>query len=254
MKKTISILISAALFASLLCPAFFAGADPLPTSACVSGLTARFTAGEDVIGNIAIEADVTGVEADEYFNVSIYVSVDDISDQPDGSVDPMTFRLFKAANCLSDGRLSINMAGSIEKLIGKCVVCVQIPNRGDGNDWVCAYIEAPLTVASGEEGETETVWAPAGFNAAEWLEANGGEIFSVDGMKISGWKNADGSELGDAAIPLTGLSVEAEWEPITGYLLGDLDFDGVHTVADSLIALRISVKLIEPSELEKRIG
>ena len=73
-------------------------------------------------------------------------------------------------------------------------------------------------------------------------------------MKISGWKNADGSELGDAAIPLTGLSVEAEWEPITGYLLGDLDFDGVHTVADSLIALRISVKLIEPSELDKRIG
>lgn len=254
MKKTISIIIFAALCASLICPALFAGADPLPTSACVSGLTARFTAGEGAIGSIAIEADVTGVEAEEYFNVSIYVSVDDISNQPDSSVDPMAFRLFKAANCVSGGRLSINMAGSTDKLTGKCAVCVQIPNRGDGNDWVCAYLEAPLSVSSGAEGETQTVWAPAGFNAAEWLNENCKDLFTNGDMTVTGWKSADGASLADTAIPLTGLSAEAEWGASGGYLLGDMDFDGVHTVIDSLTVLRIAVKLIEPSELDKRIG
>lgn len=254
MKKTISILIAAALCASLLFPAFIVGADPLPTSACVSGLTARFTPGEGAIGSIAIEADAADISDDEYINVSVYADVEDISGQPDSSTDPMTFRLFKASSCVSGGKLSISMAGSLEKLIGKCVVCVQIPNRGDNNDWVCAYIEAPLTVASGNEGETETVWAPAGFNAAEWLNENCKDLFSNGDMTVTGWKSADGTLLSDTSIPLTGLSVEAELGPSSGYLLGDMDFDGVHTVMDSLTVLRIAVKLIEPSELDKRIG
>ena len=104
MKKAISIIIFAALCASLFCPAFFAGADPLPTSACVSGLTARFTAGEDVIGSIAIEAAVEGVADDEYFNVSVYTSVSDISAVPDSSVEPMAFRLFKPHNLILNRR------------------------------------------------------------------------------------------------------------------------------------------------------
>lgn len=254
MKKAVSIIIFAALCASLICPAFAAGADPLLTSACVSGLTARFTAGEEGIGSIAIVADVEGISENEYFNVSIYVKVEDIADQPDGSVDPMAFRLFKASNVVSGGKMSITMAGSVDKLLGKCVICVQIPNRGDNNDWVRAYLEAPLTVASGAEGETQTVWAPAGFNAAEWLNENCKDIFSNGDMVITGWKSADGTSLADTAIPLTGLSAEAEWGQSGGYLLGDMDLDGVHTVADALAALRISVKLVEPSELDKRIG
>lgn len=254
MKKTISVVLLTAVIAALLCPAFAAGADPLPTSSCITGLTARFAPGEDGIGVIAVEADAEGVSADEHINVSVYVSVGDISNQPDGSATPVTFRLFKAENCVSGGRLYIGVNGSVEKLTGKCAVCVQIPNRGENNDWVCAYLEAPITAASGADGETKTVWAPAGFGAAEWLDANCGELFESEGMKITGWENSDGSGLGEAAIPLTGLSVAAQWEPENGYLLGDLDFDGVHTVADALLVLRIAVRLAEPSALDKRVG
>ena len=254
MKKTVSIILAAALCALSVCPAPFAGADPLPTSACLSGLTARFTPGDGAVGTIAIEADADGIAAGEYINVSIYVSVGDISDVPGGAAEPLTFRLFKAENCVSGGRLAVSVNGSVEKLLGKCAVCVQIPNRGENNDWVRAYLEAPLTAASGEDGETKTIWAPAGFAAEEWLNANGAELFERDSMKISGWKNADGSPLGDAAIPLTGLSVEAQWEPENGWLLGDLDFDGVHTVSDALAALRIAVRLQEPNALDMRIG
>ena len=250
MKKIIAFIIAAAL----LCPAIAAAADGLPTSECVSGLTARYTAGEDVIGNIAIQADVEGVADNEYFNVSIYTSVDDISSAPNGSVDPITFRLFKAADCVSGGKLNIDMAGSLEKLIGKCVVCVQIINRCSNNDWVRAYIEAPLTVEPGYDGgETQTVWAPAGVNAAEWLSENAGALFEREDMKITGWNGAGGA-LGETTVSLEGMTVFPTWEPINGYLLGDMDFDGVHTVMDSLTVLRIAVKLTEPSELDKRIG
>lgn len=254
MKRFVSIIISALICASPFFPAFAAGAEPLPTSSCVTGLTARFTPGEGDIGVIAIEADAEGVAEGEYINVSVYASVPDIAGQPDGSSTPVTFRLFKAENCVSSGRLSISVNGSVEKLTGKCAVCVQIPNRGENNDWVCAYLEAPVTAASGAEGETKTVWAPAGFAAAEWLDANCADAFSAEGMKITGWKNADGSDLGDAEIPLTGISVGAQWAPEKGYLLGDLDYDGVHTVADALAALRIAAKLAEPDDLEKRVG
>lgn len=253
MKKVISIIIVAVVFGAMLCPAF-ASAEAAPTSYSIKNMTARFTPGEDAVGTIAIEADADGIAADEYINVSIYASVGDISDVPGGAADPLTFRLFKAENCVSGGRLSITVNGSVEKLLGKCAVCVQIPNRGENNDWVRTYLEASLTAASGAEGETKTIWAPAGFAAEEWLNANGAELFERDSMKISGWKNADGSPLGDAAIPLTGLSVEAQWEPTKGWLLGDLDYDGVHTVADALAALRIAAKLAEPDDLDKRVG
>ncbi|MBO4933809.1 MAG: dockerin type I repeat-containing protein [Clostridia bacterium] len=253
MKKVISIIIAAVVFGAVLCPAF-ASAEAVPTSYSIKNMTARFTPGDGAVGTIAIEADAEGIAAGEYINVSIYVSVGDISDVPGGAAEPLTFRLFKAENCVSGGRLAVSVNGSVEKLLGKCAVCVQIPNRGENNDWVCAYLEAPLTAASGEDGETKTIWAPAGFAAEEWLNANGAELFERDSMKISGWKNADGSPLGDAAIPLTGLSVEAQWEPENGYLLGDLDFDGVHTVSDALAALRIAVRLQEPGELDMRVG
>lgn len=250
MKKVIAFIIAVAL----LCPAIAAAADGLPTSECVSGLTARYTAGEDVIGNIAIEADVEGVAENEYFNVSIYASVDDISSAPNGSVEPITFRLFKAADCVSDGKLSIDMAGSLEKLIGKCVVCVQIPNRGANNDWVRAYIKAPLTVEPGYNGgEAQTVWAPAGVNAAEWLSENAGTLFEREDMKITGWNDANGV-LGETTVSLEGMTVSPTWEPINGYLLGDMDFDGKHTVPDALSALRIAARLSVPNEIEKRIA
>ena len=251
MKKTVSVIIAAVMLGALLCPALVS-AEAAPTSSSIKNMTARFTPGEGAVGTIAIEADAEGIAADEYINVSIYASVGDISGVPGGS-EPLTFRLFKAENCVSGSRVYISVNGSTEKLLGKCAVCLQIPNRGEGNDWVRAYLEAPLTASSGD-GETKTVWAPAGFGAAEWLAENASEAFSRDDMKITGWKNADGSPLGDAAIPLTGLSVEAQWEPTDGYLLGDLDFDGVHTVNDALIALRIAVKLVEPSPLEARVG
>ena len=115
MKKTVSIILAAALCALLLCPAPFAGADPLPTSACLSGLTARFTPGDGAVGTIAIEADAEGIAAGEYINVSVYASVGDISDV---SGEPVIFRIFKADDSVSGGRLSIAATGPIEKLLG----------------------------------------------------------------------------------------------------------------------------------------
>ena len=86
-------MLAAALCALLICPAPFAGADLLPTSACVSGLTARFTPGDGAVGVIAIEADAEGIAAGEYINVSVYASVGDISAV---SGEPVTLRIFNA--------------------------------------------------------------------------------------------------------------------------------------------------------------
>ena len=255
MKKLISMILLSAVLTALLCVPLGAGAEPLPTSASVSGLSARFTMGGEGYGVLDIAADVTEVSDEEYFTVFVYTDVTDINDPSEGSnKNPLTFRTFKARNVVSDGALSITVDYLAEKLTGKCAVCVQIPNRGDNNDWVRAYIEAPLTAFDPQSGETETLWAPAGAGAAEWLRDNAGDAFACEGMMIAGWTAADGSDLGDAAIPLTGMTVNAEWQPVNGYLLGDMDFDGVHTVADALAALRISVKLHEPNKAEKVIA
>ena len=254
MKKLCSFVIMTVMLASLLCPALSAAADPIPTQLCVTNLTARFIAGEGGMGDIVIEADVDGVEPAEYFNVAVYTSVDDITDPSDNSTKPhMGFRIFKAETYVSEGKLRIEWGCAMRNLTGKCAVCVQIPNRGPDNEWVNVFLEVPLTADSGA-GETETVWAPAGFVASEWLEANCGDIFSRENMELTGWKNADGSGLGDAVIPITGLGVTAQWKRVGGYLLGDLDFDGEHSVVDALMALRIAARLAEPDEIDAIVG
>ena len=247
MKKVCSLITLAIMLAALCSQALFAAADPIPTQDCVTNLTARFTAGEDGMGSILIEADVENVGSGDYFNVAVYNSVEDIADPGNNSTNPqVTFKVFSADKAVTDGKLAIELKLAMRYLTGKCAVCVQIPGRGDGNEWVKAFLEVRLTADSGA-GETKTVWAPVGFNASEWLAENCAELFSRENLELTGWKNSDGTELGDAVIPLTGLSVTAQWYGENAYLLGDLDFDGEHSVIDSLMALRITVGLAEPT-------
>lgn len=254
MKKVCSFILMTVMLAALFCPALFAAADPIPTQLCVTNLTARYIAGEGKMGVIVIEADVDSVESDDNFQFAVYTSVEDIADPSDNSTKPpMGFYSRSAERCVSEGKLRYEQRCSADNLKNKCVVRVQITNRGTENEWVNAFIEVPLTADSGA-GETKTVWAPAGFNASEWLAENCGDMFSRENMALTGWKNADGTELGDAAIPLTGLNVTAQWERTGGYLLGDLDFDGEHTIIDALMALRISAKLVEATDLEAIVG
>ncbi|MBQ9557059.1 MAG: dockerin type I repeat-containing protein [Clostridia bacterium] len=254
MKKVCSLITLAIMLAALYCPALFAAADPIPTQFCVTNLTARFIAGEGDMGSILIEADVENVESGDYFNVTVYNSVEDISDPTNNSTNPqVAFKIFSSDTYVSDGKLTIEMKLAIRYLTGKCAVCVLIPGRGDGNEWVRAFLEVPLTADSGA-GETKTVWAPVGFNASEWLAENCGDLFSRENLELTGWKNSDGTELGDAVIPLTGLSVTAQWYGENAYLLGDLDFDGEHSVVDALTALRIAVGLAEPDDIQAIVG
>ena len=169
MKRIITFILAAAL----LCPALVARADGAPTSECVSGLTARYSAGEDGYGSLNVEADVTGVSPDEYVAVTVYSDVVDVTDPPgETNRDPLTFRTFRASGVIADGKLAITLNYLTEKLTGVCVLCVQIPNRGENNDWVRVCVEAKLTADPDfEGGEPKTVdglKVQSGFRTLDW--------------------------------------------------------------------------------------
>lgn len=223
---------------------------PLITSQCISDMTAIYY-GTPEKGQLVITADVENISDSEYVIVQVYANVKDISNPSNGLMNSFITMKMIMAKDIKDGKLNYTINYETNKLQGKCVVCLQIPNRGDSNDWVKEYMCVPFTCCSGiGDGKTETVSVPVGFPLGKWLKDNASLLpkFENEGYEISDWSGSEGGEPLDdeTVVTLSGGTVHAIWAEAIHK--GDLDNDGSVTVSDALTALRISVKLIKADE------
>lgn len=246
MKRTMAIITAILMLTALVCPTLAAYADAQPTSACVTNLVARYEN-----GTLTVTADVTGIEDSELVCLKVY---GDAADLTDSSAEIITFAPYTASVVVADGKLTIDRDYAPEKFVNKCVACIQVMNRGDGNDWVCAWIEAPVTLEPNFEGETaQSGWAVMGSSVSEWLAVNAVDVFTREKFNFDHWaKDTDGTEIGDDVVLPAGYTAYAAWK-IRG-LKGDMDFDGSVTVTDALIALRIASKLAVATDAELIVG
>jgi len=217
------------------------------TTQCISELSAIYTVTEGEYGKLDITANAVDVAEDEYVTITVYASADSVEDPSNsGENGILTMRTVLAKDIIADGKLAYKIDYLSAKLTEKCVVCVQVANRGTENDWAKAYVEVPIKLVTDAYGKVvKEFLAPTGSNIIEWVEDNKGEIDTNDNWNVFlGWKTEDDIVIEDGSlIPITGLSAVSRW-----WYFGDLDFDGAITVADSLIALRVAARLDEPTD------
>lgn len=240
MKKLIAFLVVICILSGSATVVFAESAKP--TTQCISDLSAIYTVTEGEYGRLDITANATDVADDEYVTITVYSSADSVEDPSNGGTNGLlTMRTVVAKEVITNGKLSYTVDYVSAKLIEKCVVCIQISNRGTENDWVKAYVQVPIRLVTDAYGKVEKNFlAPAGSVVTEWIEDNKGQIDVNDNWNVFlGWKTEDGVAIEDGElIPITGISAVSRW-----WYFGDLDFDGEITVADSLAALRVAAKM-----------
>ncbi len=242
-KKTIAFLVVICLLSTSAAVVFAA----TPTTQSISELSAIYTVTEGEYGRLDITATAVNVADDEYVTVTVYASASGLEDPSNGGTNGLlTMRTVLAKEIIADGKLTYSIDYLSAKLIEKCVVAIQVINRGADNDWVKTYVNVPIKLVTDAYGKVEKEFlAPAGSNITEWVEENKGEIDVNDNWNVFlGWKTEDDVVIEDGAlIPITGLSAVSRW-----WYFGDLDFDGEITVADALAALRVAAKMAKPTD------
>ena len=220
-KRLASFFISACIALSMLFGAVvFASAVEVPTSESISELGAVYTyvESEDGNGTIAIDAKAQNVEGEEYVMFYVYQNVNDIADPTNGRQNAqITSKGFFASDLLNGEALAKELPLTPLKLNGKCVLGVQVTNRGENNDWVYAYITTALKLnANGGTltGEDE-LQARLGFAILDELGEE--ERVTRDYYKFAGWSETeDGEAIGnDLLMTPYGDEIFAIWEQLT---------------------------------------
>lgn len=250
MKKIVSILVALAL----LCPCMSVFADSAKLSSeCIRELSARYSVTEGGYGRLDINAEAFDIDPEEYIVFTVYASAEDISDPTNGGANSiLTMRTAQASRVISDNLLSYSIEYLSSKLKGKCVVCVQVANRGEVNDWSKAYIEVPVTfVTDAEDTQQVELFAPIGFSVNAWTEENADSIGLADDRNVfMGWRNEKGETVpSDELFAPKDVKFYSVWR-----LFGDLDNDGGITIVDALMNLRVAAKLAEPNEESLLLG
>ena len=219
-KRLASFFLSACIALSVLFGAVvFASADTIPTSESVSELNAVYTyvENEDGTGTIAIDAKAQNIEAEEYVMFNVYQNVNDIADPTNERQNaPVTSKGFYAADVLNGEALAKELPLTPLKLNGKCVLGVQVTNRGENNDWVYTYITTALKLNPNGgtltgEGELQV---KLGFSILDELGTE--ERVSRDYYKFVGWSETeDGEVIGnDFLMSQYGDELFAIWEQL----------------------------------------
>ncbi|MBQ6553500.1 MAG: InlB B-repeat-containing protein [Clostridia bacterium] len=219
-KRLASFFLSACIALSVLFGAVvFAAADTVPTSESVSELSAVYTYAEGAeVGTIAVNAKAQNIGDEEYVMFYVYQNVNDISDPTNGKQNaPVTSKGFYASDILSGEALAKELSLTPLKLNGKCVLGVQVTNRGDENDWVYAYITTALKLNPNGgtlTGEDE-LQVKLGFSILE--ELGDGEYVTREYYKFAGWSETeDGEAIGsDLLMTQYGDEIFALWEQLT---------------------------------------
>lgn len=247
MRKTVSFLLAFVLASACFCCGAYADGMQ-PTSECVSGLEAVYYADGDS-GKLVITADISGIGEKEYVIIQVYANVTDINNPSNGTMNSFVTMKMLMASKIENGRINYTIDYESRKLPNKCAVCLQIPNRGENNDWVRCFMTAPFICKNSRTPEeTSTVNIPVGFGLESWTRDNAAFMpsFERDGFEITGWSDTKtGTGISaDAKSTLNGGVLYAVWGKKE--TKGDLDSDGNVTVSDALAALRISVGLDAP--------
>ena len=220
-KRVASFFLSACIALSVLLGAvIFASAETVPTSESISELKAVYSYAENEsgTGTVAVDAKAQNVEAEEYVMFYIYQNVDDIADPTNGRQNAqVTSKGFYAADILSGEALAKELPLTPLKLNGKCVLGVQVTNRGDNNDWVYEYITTALKLdANGGTliGDDE-IQVKLGFGILD--ELGNEERATRDYYRFVGWsETADGEAIGDDLLMTQyGEELFALWEQLT---------------------------------------
>ncbi|MBO4934198.1 MAG: InlB B-repeat-containing protein [Clostridia bacterium] len=219
-KRLASFFLSACIALSVLFGAVvFAAADTVPTSESVSELSAVYTYADGAeVGTIAANAKAQNIGEEEYVMFYVYQNVDDISDPTNGRQNAqVTSKGFYASDILSGEALAKELPLTPLKLNGKCVLGVQVTNRGDENDWVYAYVTTALKLNPNGgtlTGEDE-LQARLGFSILD--ELGDGEYVTREYYKLAGWSETeDGAAIGsDLLMTQYGDEIFALWEQLT---------------------------------------
>lgn len=217
-QRLVAIVLTMSLALSLLAGAsVLVGAGDIPTSGSISDLTAVYTyvENEDELGTLQIDATAVNIEADEYVMFYIYENVEDISDPTNSNTNlQTTTKGFYASSLVEGTALSKELQLTPLKLNGKCVLGIQISNRGEGNDWLYAYITTALIIDpnGGENIGENTLQVRLGFGINS--ELDGKELVSKDRCELVGWGEVpEGPAIGDdVTMTPYGYTVYALWE------------------------------------------
>lgn len=218
-KRLASLFLSACLALSIVFGAvIFAGAQAIPTSESVSELTGVYTYAEGAeVGTVAADAKAQNVDSDEYVMFYIYQNVNDIADPTNGRQNAqVTSKGFFASDIVSGEALAKELPLTPLKLNGKCVLGVQVTNRGDNNDWVYAYITTALKL--NPNGGTLTgdgeLQVKLGFSILDELGEE--ERVTREYYKFIGWSETeDGDAIGsDLLMTQYGDEIFALWEQL----------------------------------------
>ena len=220
-KRLASLFLSACLALSVLFgAAVFASAEAVPTSESISELSAVYSYVESESGNgtVAVNAKAQNVEGEEYVMFYVYQNVNDIADPTNGRQNAqVTSKGFFASDLLNDEALAKELPLTPLKLNGKCVLGVQVTNRGDENDWVYAYITTALKLNAngGTLTGADEIQARLGFSILGELGED--ELVARDYYKLLGWsETAEGEVIGDDLLMTPyGDEIFAIWEQLT---------------------------------------